>query len=125
MLTAEAHSRRVDSGAMAEVVLIAKFVAKEGRLAELLDVFGVLAPRIQAEEPGCLRYAVHTVAGEETGTVVMVEAFASADAYAEHRASATMAEFGPVLAALVDRPVEVTALEPVALGASAKGRVGG
>jgi quinol monooxygenase YgiN len=110
---------------MAEVVLIAKFVAKEGCLVELLDVFAVLAPRVQAEEPGCLRYAVHTAAGEETGTVVMVEAFASADAYAEHRASATMAEFGPVLAALVERPIEVTVLEPVALGESAKGRVGG
>ncbi|MGD0981528.1 MAG: hypothetical protein ABR946_08600 [Solirubrobacteraceae bacterium] len=55
----------------------------------------------------------------------MVEAFASDDAYAEHIASATMAEFGPVLAALVDRPVEVTVLEPIALGQNAKGRVGG
>jgi quinol monooxygenase YgiN len=110
---------------MAEVVLIAKFAAKEGCLAELLDVFGVLAPRIQAEEPGCLRYAVHTVVGEGTETVVMVESFASADAYDKHRASATMAEFGPVLAALVDRPIDVTLLEPVALGESAKGRVGG
>jgi quinol monooxygenase YgiN len=110
---------------MAEVVLIAKFVAKEGCLPELLDVFAVLAPRVQAEEPGCLRYAVHTVAGEGTGTVVMVESFASDDAFAEHRESATMAEFGPVLAALVDRPVEVTVLEPVAIGESAKGRVGG
>jgi len=55
----------------------------------------------------------------------MVESFASADAYDEHRASATMAEFGPVLAALVDRPIEVTLLQPVALGESAKGRVGG
>ncbi|MGD1051558.1 MAG: putative quinol monooxygenase [Solirubrobacteraceae bacterium] len=110
---------------MPEVVLIAKFVAKEGSLAELLDVFEVLAPRIQAEEPGCLRYAVHTAAGEPAGTVVMVEAFASADAYDEHRASPTMAEFGPVLAALVDRPIEVTLLEPVAIGDSAKGRVGG
>ncbi|MGD0981529.1 MAG: antibiotic biosynthesis monooxygenase [Solirubrobacteraceae bacterium] len=52
---------------MAEVVLIAKFVAKEGCLVELLDVLAVLAPRVQAEEPGCLRYAVHTEAGEETG----------------------------------------------------------
>jgi len=110
---------------MAEVVLIAKFVAKEGCLAELLDVFAVLAPRIQAEEPGCLRYAVHTVAGEGAGTVVMVESFASDDAFAEHRDSSTMAEFGPVLAALVDRPVEVTVLEPVAIGESPKGRVGG
>lgn len=110
---------------MAEVVLIAKFVAKEGRLADLLDAFAVLAPRVQAEEPGCLRYAVHTVSGEGTGTVVMVESFASDDAFAAHRDGATMAEFGPVLAALVDRPVEVTVLEPVALGESAKGRVGG
>jgi quinol monooxygenase YgiN len=110
---------------MAEVVLIAKFFAKEGSRAELLDVFAVLAPRIQAEEPGCLRYAVHTGAGEQDGTVVMVEAFESADAYDEHRASATMAEFGPVLAELVDRPIEVTLLEPVAFGESAKGRVGG
>jgi quinol monooxygenase YgiN len=105
---------------MAEVVLIARFVAKKGRLAELLDVLAVLAPRVQAEEPGCLRYAVHTVAGEGTGTVVMVESFASDAAFAEHRESATM-----VLAALVDRPVEVTVLEPVAIGESAKGRVGG
>jgi quinol monooxygenase YgiN len=110
---------------MTEVVLIAKFVAKQGSLAELLDVLAVLAPRIQAEEPGCLRYAVHTVAGEESRTVVMIEAFASPDAYDEHRASATMAEFGPVLAELVDRPVEVTLLEPVAFGESAKGRVAG
>ena len=110
---------------MAEVVLIATFVAREGRLAELLDVLGVLAPRVQAQEPGCLRYAVHTVAGEGTGTVVMIESFASDDAFAEHRESATMAEFGPVLAALVDRPIEVTVLEPVAIGESTKGRVGG
>jgi quinol monooxygenase YgiN len=110
---------------MAEVVLLAKFVAKEGAHPELLDVLAVLAPRIQAEEAGCLRYAVHTVAGEETGTVVMVESFASADAYDEHRASATMAEFGPVLAELVDRSIEVTVLEPVAFGESPKGRVGG
>ena len=95
------------------------------RLPELLDVFAVLAPRIQAEEPGCLRYAVHTVAGEGAGTLVMVESFASDEAFAEHRESATMAEFGPVLAALVDRPIEVTVLEPVATGESAKGRVGG
>jgi quinol monooxygenase YgiN len=110
---------------MAEVVLIAKFFAKEGRLAELLDVLGALAPRVQAEEPGCLRYAVHTVAGEGAGTVVMIESFASDDAFAAHRESATMAEFGPVLAALVDRPIEVTVLEPVAIGDSPKGRVAG
>ncbi len=53
---------------MAEVVVIAKFVAKEGSFAELLDVLGGLAPRVQAQEPGCLRYAVHTVAGEESET---------------------------------------------------------
>jgi quinol monooxygenase YgiN len=55
----------------------------------------------------------------------MIESFASDDSFAEHRQSATMAEFGPVLAALVDRPIEVTVLEPVAIGESAKGRVGG
>jgi quinol monooxygenase YgiN len=110
---------------MAEVVLIAKFVAKEGSLADLLDLFGVLAPRVQAEEPGCLRYAVHTAAGEDAGTVVMVECFASQAAYDDHRGSATMAEFGPLLVALVDRPIEVTVLEPVSIGESAKGRVGG
>jgi len=110
---------------MPEVVLIAKFVAKQGGRADLLDVLAVLAPRVQAEEPGCLRYAVHTVDGEETETVVMIESFASADAYEEHLASATMAEFGPVLAELVDRPIEVTLLEPVAFGESAKGRVAG
>jgi quinol monooxygenase YgiN len=68
---------------------------------------------------------VHTVAGEGTGTVVMVESFASDRAVAAHRESMTMTEFGPVLAALVDRPIEVTILEPVAIGESAKGRVGG
>jgi hypothetical protein len=36
-----------------------------------------------------------------------------------------MAEFGPVLAELVDRPIEVTLLEHVAFGESAKGRVAG
>jgi quinol monooxygenase YgiN len=110
---------------MTEVALIAKFVAKEGRLEELLDTFALLAPRIQAEEPGCLRYAVHTLAGEENSTVVMVESFASADAFEAHLANPTMAEFGPLLAALVAEPIEVTRLEPVAIGESAKGRVGG
>lgn len=110
---------------MASVVVIAKFVAREGQLRDLLDVFGSLAPRVHAEEPGCLTYAVHRLYGEHADTVVMVEAFASPEAYAEHRASATMAEFGPVLASLVAHPVEVTVLDAPPMGDPHKGQVGG
>jgi quinol monooxygenase YgiN len=108
---------------MSEVVVIAKFVAKEGRIQDLVDAFAALAPRIHTEEPGCLTYAVHRLRDDDV--VLMVEAFASPEAYAEHRASATMAEFGPILAALVAGPVEVTVLDPVVLGDRVKGRVGG
>ncbi len=110
---------------MSEVVVIAKLVPREGRLQDLLDVLAALVPRVHAEESGNLLYAVHRTRGEENGQVVMVERFASIEAFKAHGASATMAEHQPLLAAVLDGPAEVTVLDPVVFGESAKGSLAG
>jgi quinol monooxygenase YgiN len=55
----------------------------------------------------------------------MVEKFASIEAFEEHGASATMAEQHQVFEELLEGPIEVTLLDPMALGDPVKGRVGG
>ena len=110
---------------MSEVVVVAKLVPREGTLQDLLDVLARLVPRVHAEEPGNLLYAVHRVHDEENGPVVMVERFASIEAFKAHGASAAMAEHQPLLAAVLDGPPEVTVLDPVLLSDPAKGSLAG
>ena len=106
------------SSPASEVVVVAKLFPHEGQLQSLLDVLGSLVPRVHAEEPGCLVYAPHLVHGEDDGPVVMIEKFASMDALEAHGATAAMIEHQPQLAAVLDRPVDVTLLDPLAVGDS-------
>ena len=110
---------------MSEVVVVAKLVPREGALQELLDILATLVPRVHAEEPGNVLYAAHRVRGEENGPVVMVERFASIEAFRAHGASAAMAEHQPLLAAVLDGPPEVRVLDPVVLGEAANGSLAG
>lgn len=104
---------------MSAVVVVARLMPHEGLLEELITLLGDLAPQIHAEEPGCLLYAVHRPR-EDGGPVMMVEKFASIEAFELHGASKTLAAYQPRLAELLSSPVEVTVLDPVAFGDPAK-----
>lgn len=104
---------------MSAVVVVARLEPQEGRVEDVITLLGELVPQIHAEEPGCLLYAVHRPR-EEGGPVMMVEKFASIEAFELHGGSETLGAYGPRLAELLSCPVEITVLDPVAFGDRAK-----
>jgi quinol monooxygenase YgiN len=108
---------------MPAVVVVSRLFPQAGRLQDVLEVLNSSVARIHAEEPGCLLYAAHRARGDDNGPVVMVEKFASEEAFEVHGSSPTLVEFGPKLQALLDAPIEVVVLDPVPLGEGTKGRI--
>ncbi len=103
---------------MSAIVVIATLRVRTGSEAALDAVLADLAEAVH-EEPGCTLYAAHRVPA--TGDVVFVERYSSADAYAAHLSGAALARHGSRLAELLDDEVEVTVLEPLAMGGGSKG----
>ncbi|WP_406233312.1 putative quinol monooxygenase [Nocardia sp. NBC_01009] len=73
------------SGTLRAIVLI---TTQPGRGAEQIAAFAALAPVVR-DEPGCLRYDLHSVNGDPDGCVLFEE-WASAEALQKHDASEHM-----------------------------------
>ncbi|WP_335981945.1 SDR family oxidoreductase [Streptomyces sp. CA2R106] len=96
------------------VLAVSTMEPKDGRRADLLEVLAELAEQIRAE-PGCLHYSVHRTRGEDSGPLLVVQMFASIQAFTEH--SAKVAGQIPRLGALLATPPKPpTLFEPVPLG---------
>ena len=89
------------------VVAVSTLHPKQGRRADLLALLAELAPQIRAEA-GCIRYSVHSPRGHDDGPLLVIQMFASAEAFAAH--SSAIAGQIPRLSALLETPPAPPAL---------------
>jgi quinol monooxygenase YgiN len=99
------------------VVVTAVVHPKAGKLEEVLAVYGKYVDAVHAE-PGCELYALHT----DGTSVVVIEKWASRAALDAHAKGEALAQLGPELDALRERPAEITVLEQRPAGADAAGK---
>lgn len=95
-----------------EIRLLAYLVAKPGREADLAAALTAIVPAVLAE-PGCLAYAPH-LSLEEPGTLVMYEGWASEAALEAHAAGAAFAGLAARFDELLDEPLRLERLRPIA-----------
>ncbi|TFB96210.1 antibiotic biosynthesis monooxygenase [Cryobacterium adonitolivorans] len=100
------------------VVVVAVITPLEGHLQRVVDAFAVVAPRVHAEQ-GCELYALH----HDADNVIMIERWSSPADLAAHAAGAPIGELNALLADHVEGPTDVSVLESVPLGESAKGTI--
>jgi quinol monooxygenase YgiN len=94
---------------VANVAMIAKVTAKEGKRDEVVEVLRGLVATIEAE-PGTLVYALN-VSTKEPEVVWFYELYADRDAMAAHGGSDAMKAVGPKLADLLAGRMELYPLE--------------
>ncbi|MFF3849762.1 putative quinol monooxygenase [Streptomyces sp. NPDC002328] len=106
------------------VVAVSTMQAEDGRGQDLVEVLAELATQIRAE-PGCLHYSVHRARGDTDGPLLVIQVFASIEAFREHSARVA-AQIPRIAALLATPPVPPTLFEPVPrsapTGASATAR---
>ncbi len=103
--------------------MVVQFRAKPGREAAAEAAFGDVIPATHAEE-GCVRFALHRVAGEPE-RFVLVERWASRAALDEHIATPHLAEFRARGAEIWAEPPQLTVAEALPVGDPAKGTLAG
>jgi len=103
---------------MAEIAMIVKLTAAEGKLDETLEALAKLVAAAEGE-PGTLQYALHTDAAEPSA-IWFYERYADQAALDAHAGSTTMAEAMGALAGLLGAPPEMHVLS-VAQAAGAAG----
>jgi len=89
------------------VVAVSTLEPKKGRRHDLLALLAQLAPQIRAE-PGCLRYSVHTTNGDDNGPLLVIQMYASIEAFTAHNSA--IAVQIPRLGALLQTPPAPPAL---------------
>jgi NAD(P)-dependent dehydrogenase (short-subunit alcohol dehydrogenase family) len=94
-------------GPAGPVVAVSTLEPKQGRHDDLLALLAELAPQIRAEA-GCLRYSVHSPHGHDDGPLLVIQMFASAEAFTAH--SSAIAAQIPRLSALLQTPPAPPAL---------------
>lgn len=101
------------------VVAVSTMQPKNGGREDLLKVLTELAPQIRAE-PGCLHYSVHRARSDADGPLLIIQRFASIEAFTQH--SASVADQIPRIGALLAvPPVPPTLFEPVPQSALIEG----
>lgn len=108
---------------MSEVVVVVLFRATPGREADAQAAFEEVMPPTHAEE-GCIRFALHSVAGDPE-RFVLVERWASRAALDEHLAAPHLAAFRARGADLWAEPPLIMVADPLSVGDPAKGSLGG
>ena len=91
----------VQPGGTGTIVAVSTLEPRKGRRDDLLAVLAELAPQIRAE-PGCLRYSVHSAHGDGYGRLLVIQMFASIEAFTAH--SSGIAAQIPRLSALLETP---------------------
>ncbi|MFJ2263678.1 putative quinol monooxygenase [Streptomyces sp. NPDC087844] len=84
-----------------EVVAVSTMEPRNGRREDLLEVLAELAQQIRAE-PGCLHYSVRRPRGDVDGPLLVIQKFASIEAFTEY--SARVADQIPRIATLLATP---------------------
>lgn len=99
------------------IVVTAVFTPADGKFDA---VYEALVPAIAAvhDEPGCEIYAIHKA---PDGTIVMLEKWESAELLDSHGAGEAVAALNVALDGLLQRPVEVTRLQPLPAGSEIQG----
>jgi len=103
---------------MAEIAMVVKLTAADGKLDELLEAAAKLIAATE-DEPGTLQYALHTDAAEPSA-VWFYERYADQAALDAHAGSTAMAEAIGAFAGLLGGPADMHVLSI----AQAKGGAG-
>ncbi len=104
---------------MSNVVVVATFKAKEGKVD---DVIAALTPVIEQthDEAGCLSYALHRDVND-ADTLVLVERWTSQVALESHFQQPYMASLGEAAAELLAAPPGLFFCSPLPVGDALKG----
>ncbi|MBM4411219.1 MAG: antibiotic biosynthesis monooxygenase [Chloroflexi bacterium] len=89
--------------------ITAKLTAKEGKADEMQAALQQLITQVQANEPGVMQYAMHSVEGQP-GVFLFYEQYADDEAFALHRGTEHMKALGAALADLSAARIEITRL---------------
>ncbi|GAA4545487.1 putative quinol monooxygenase [Pseudonocardia xishanensis] len=103
------------------VVVVATVSPKPGEEQAVREALLAAIPQVHAE-PGCVKYALHEVAGDSTD-LVFVEQWESAEALKVHGKAPALAELGGALKGRLAKPLEVTRLTPVPAGTAEQGTI--
>ncbi|WP_329544384.1 antibiotic biosynthesis monooxygenase [Streptomyces sp. NBC_01356] len=103
------------------VVVVATLVAKPGQEELVEKTLTAAVPAVHAE-PGCLRYALHRKAGT-TGEFVVIEKWASQEAFGAHLKGAAMRDIGTALAQALAGPPQAEFLDAIPAGDADAGAV--
>lgn len=101
------------------VVAVSTMKAENGRREDLVRLLAELAPQIRAE-PGCLHYSVQRARGDADGPLLIIQAFASIEAFKRHSASVA-GQIPRIAALLATPPVPPALFEPFPHSAATKG----
>jgi quinol monooxygenase YgiN len=100
------------------VVVVATILPKPEHRDEVIAAFRDTIAQVHGEN-GCELYALHLAPDR----LIMVEKWASPEAFRTHGKSAALAALNPKLAGKVAGPPEVIVTQPVAAGDPAKGQL--
>ena len=98
---------------MAQVAIVAKLTAADGKADELKAVIAGLVAAVEAEEPGTLIYAA-AQDDDDPAVFWFYEYYGSEDAAATHSGGSALAEAGANMRGLLAGRPEVHRLTPVA-----------
>lgn len=93
---------------------------KSGRRDELVELLAEFAKHIRAE-PECMQYSVHRPLGGDDGPLLVIQMYASVEAYREH-SSWVRGQISRISELVATPPVPPALFEPVSLGADAQHR---
>jgi quinol monooxygenase YgiN len=103
---------------MPTFVFVNRLQPKDGQRGKLIGLLREFAVSMHAE-PGCVHYSVHEPVDDDTGPLIVIQAYSSSEAFEEH--SAWMAPNVPRLAALLASPPPTPVLyQQVSLSGHAK-----
>lgn len=104
-----------------DVIAVATFVPRPGQEKSLETALRTAVQKVH-EEPGCLRYALHSISRGGTGMVI-IEHWESADALATHGRAEAFAKLASRFDELLAKPLEVVLLAPLPEGDGALGKL--
>lgn len=101
------------------VIVVATIVPAAGQRDEVIAALEATISRVHADEPDAELYALHE--GKEE--LVMIEKYASREAFAAHGQGAALAELTAALKGKLERALDVRVLTPHPAGSEEKGEL--
>ncbi len=91
--------------------IVAKIKAKDGKAEDFVKAAKALSAAVNANEPGCLFYELHST--EDPLQFVFVERYKDEDAMKAHRGYPHFKELGRAMGEFMDGPPEIMRLPQV------------